>query len=599
MQTRATHPLRGYPRLAEERKSYRPERARALQLGQVFIVAMLIVALRLVQLQVISHNYYMTAIAPLVVSAPRTDTAMPGSILARDGTVLASSAAAYRLIADTAKMREEGESPSGVARQLAEILDCDPEPMLQKLEERQGSSYVLLQRWLDSAQAPAVDDAKIGGIVLEPTYRRNYPRGRMASHLLGFRNQFHTPLSGIEHHYQLILDGKPSAAASVTDGSGSPTLGQENATLAAVAGCDIVLTLDVALQSYVDARLDALWDYESPKRAYAVVLEPATGAIVAMSSRPDFNPQVAVDGSDAKAEERAAMSLDNTHNWAVESDFEPGSTLKVLLAAAAIEQGIGPNTTFDCHGKYEVKGGHPITCWGEYERKGHGRVDVEHMITWSCNVTAAQLALRLDPKYYLGFLRKAGLGRPPRAGFPAETAGQVPDASKIGQRDLAAMGFGQRLSTSPLQLAAAASALANGGLMAHPHIVSRVVKDGTIVQEPSAPEPVRICSAATARTVLDMMTAAVDHATGTARVAQIEGIPVAGKTGTAQIWDREAGRYLEDAYVTSFLLICPADAPRFVIYVAVDRAQVSRYGSDAAGPAARDIANFAMRQVRE
>lgn len=598
MQSRAAHPFRGYPRLAEERKSYRPQQVRAGHLGWLFMVALVVVALRLVELQLVSRNFYMTAVAPLVVAAPRTDTALPGSILARDGTVLASSASAYRLIANPVAMREQGESLQGVAQQLAEILNCDAGPMLERLQKRQGSSRVLLQQWLDSSQAPAVKEADIGGITLEPTYRRNYPRGRMAAHVLGFRNQFHTPLAGIEHHYQLLLDGKPSAVASVTDGSGSPTLGQEDATLAAVAGCDIVLTLDAALQSYVDARVDELWEYESPRRVYAVVIEPSTGAVVAMSSRPDFDPQVAVAGRDATADDRAGLNVDDTHNWAVESDFEPGSTMKVLLAAAALENGLDPHKSFRCSGRYDLKGGHPITCWGEYEQKGHGRVDLEHMVAWSCNVTAAQVALGLDPEYYIRFLRRAGLGTPPRAGFPAETAGQLPDPSKVGQRDLAAIGFGQRLTTSPLQLAAAAAALANGGLMAHPHIVSRVVrKDGSLFKRPSTPSPVRLCSEHTARLVLDMMHAAVEY--GTARVAQIENVPLSGKTGTAQKWDPVAGRYVEDAYVTSFLLICPTDAPRFVVYVAVDEPHVSQHGSDAAGPTARDIASFAMRQMPE
>jgi cell division protein FtsI/penicillin-binding protein 2 len=495
-------------------------------------------------------------------------------------------------------MRKKGESLPGVAQQLETILGADGDRMLQRLVDRQDSSYVVLQQWLDSEQAPAVRDANIKGLVLEPTYRRNYPRGRLASHILGFRNQFHTPLAGIEYHYQLLLDGKPSAVASVTDGAGGPALGQEDSSLPAVAGCDLVLTLDAALQDYVDARTDALWDHEEPKAAHVVVLEPSTGAILAMASRPDFNPQVAVKGPDATPEERAALNYAHTHNYAVESDYEPGSTLKVLLAAAALENDLDPARQFDCKGTFEVKGGDPIRCWGKYEKRGHGKVDLEHMVAWSCNVAAAQVALTLKPDYYIDFLRMAGLGTPPRAGFPAETAGQMPSPSKVGKRDLAAMGFGQSITASPLQLAAAAAAIANEGERAQPHILASVVrKDGSLFAEPSLPEPARLCSKTTADAVLSMMHAAVEY--GTAGTAKIEGVSVAAKTGTAQKWDKERHRYVEDKYLTSFLLICPTDQPRFVIYVSVDEPTVGRHGSDAAGPTARDIASFAMRQVAE
>ncbi len=595
MLTRDAENPRGYSRQVHRSQRYRPDRKRATWLLVCACAAFAVVALRLVWLQVVARDYYMENIRPLVTARPATDMATPGSILARDGSVLATSVYAYSLIVDPAHMRQAGESYAGVAQQLAGIIGKDADDILACLDKNKDSRYCLIQQWLSTEQADAIRDARIKGINLKGSFRRDYPNGSLACHIIGARNQFHTPLSGLEYEFRLLIDGRCSAVASGTGSSGPQTLEQEENSLPPVPGFDIELTLDIALQSYVEASLDTVFTRERPKSAVAIVMRPDTGEILAMCARPAFNPNAKVEGFTLSPEHRAGHSLADMRNLCVERDMAPGSTFKVLLAAAALDAGIDPDKTYDCSGSIRL-GGAPIKCWGKYGTIGHGAVNMTKMITMSCNTVAARMAVKIGQEKYLGFLHTCGFGAQPNAGFPAEAVGDLPRTAKLAQRDLATMGFGQTVSVSPLQLVAAISAVANRGVKMHPHIISAIYnKDGSVFRRPPTPAPIRICSEASAQRVLQMMEAAVTD--GTARQGAIEGVRVGAKTGTAQKWDPVTHSFPANKYLASFVLICPIDNPQFVVYVAVDEPQVGQHGSDVAGPAAQEIADFAMRNV--
>ena len=575
--------------------NHEPQRRRALWLGRFLIAGLILIALRLLETQVIRVGYYLEHIAPYVTAAPYTDMAVPGSILASDRSVLANSIYSFSLIADLTVMSQHKEPLAGAAQQLAQILHQDPATIRKRLEAKADGGRVRLRQWLEPHQVDLIREAKIAGIALEPTYKRNYPQGKLAVHVIGMRNQFHVPLCGIEHRYALLLDGKPSAVASVADPHGGPTLGQDDAYLPPVPGLDVMLTLNVKLQSYVEACMDALWQRETPVGATAVVIKPQTGAILAMCSRPAFDPNILVAGMDAPKHARETFTQECLTNIAAQQDFEPGSTLKVFLAAACLKNHLDPDNTHYCPGHFNA-GGRPINCWGEWATRGHGTVDMERLVAVSCNVAAAQTALDLGADRYISFLRLAGFGSPTHAGYHAETAGRIPRPDNLPRRDLASMGFGQGLSVSAIQLTSAAAALANGGLRMHPHILAAVYnKDATLYKTPEFPKPVRVCTEDTANAVLRMMQTAVES--GTARVAAIEGIAVAAKTGTAQIWNPPTNSFLTNKYLTSFLLICPVEDPQFVVFVACNQPERGRHGADTAGPVARDIAGFAMRQL--
>jgi stage V sporulation protein D (sporulation-specific penicillin-binding protein) len=285
-----------------------------------------------------------------------------------------------------------------------------------------------------------------------------------------------------------------------------------------------------------------------------------------------------------------------TRNIPVTEAVEPGSTFKILLAAAALDKGvITPSTTFNCPGRIVIGGPPGISCWGKYATQGHGTLTVAGMLAESCNVCPAQIAVRLGAENYCAFLHKCGIGVDPEAGFPAETLGLIASPTAMRQRDLATMGFGQNVSCSALQLTSIVAGIVNGGIMKHPHIVDRVLtKDGSVFRQLQVSQQ-RLCSAQTSSLIRQMMQYTVEKGTG--KPAAMPDFKVGAKTGTAQQWDAEHGRHFSDRYMVSFIEIAPVDTPRYVIFVACNEPQVGQHGSDVCGPVSKRIAEFALRHL--
>ncbi|MFO7947964.1 MAG: penicillin-binding protein 2 [Armatimonadota bacterium] len=596
MRSSREHPLRRQPQQPRSTtgRNYWAERHRAVVASHIFLFFLIVIVLRLAHIQLFAAGHLVRDVAPLVEPGARSYMARPGRILSREHQVLAESLSTFILVANPTRMREQGESYVGVAQELAGIINVEWKTLHQKLVANSDKKYVVLKRWLTMDDVSRIRETKIKGIHLDSHYRRRYPHGRLACHTIGGRNKFHVPLFGLEHRYRMVLDGKKAVTASLIDRSGEPVPGQEDETLPATPGKDIIVTLDLRLQKYLEGAMDRLMERAQPKAAYAVVLEPHGGDILAIASRPAYNPDYLASGRSPVDE--STSFTEATHFGTVADKIDPGSTFKVLLAAAALESGAVDETdTFRCNGQFEA-GGKPISCWGRYATRGHGDVNLEQMVAMSCNVAAAKIALKLGAEKYVSFLRQVGIGTATRAGLPGETPGRLRDAKNMPKRDLASLGFGQGVSASPLQITSSIACLANEGRSVQPHIIASVVnRDGSVFWEPHLPEPRRVCSPQVARTVLDAMVSSVES--GTAGVAKIEGVDIAAKTGTAQKWDSENGEFFPDRYITSFVLICPADAPRYVIYVAADDPKIGHHGSDVAGPTARDIAAFALRQL--
>lgn len=594
MHSTSGRPIPRHSRRSEggTRKSHEPDRRRATAVSYVIVGLLALVVIRLGHIQIVAAGHILDDIAPQVEPGPRSYIARPGRIMATDHEILAESLTTFSLVADPVRMRARKESLKGVAQRLAEILGVPRQKLHSRLVNNRYSRHVVLQRWLDTAAVDRIRAEKITGISLPSHYRRHYPHGRTASHVVGGRNKFHVPLFGVEHRYRLLLDGKKAAKISLTGHAGQPMAGREQEALPAVPGRDIVLTLDLDLQNYVEAALDAMVERSHPDKAYVVVVDPNNGDVLAMASRPACNPELLASGE--KSVEGSTSLTDAMRLCAVADRVDPGSTFKVLLAAAALDNGVVDlEDTFQCNGQFEA-GGQPINCWGRYGIRGHGTVNLEKMVAMSCNVTAAKIALKLGATRFVSFLKAAGIGSQPQSGLPGESAGRLRHAENMPRRDLASLGFGQGLSASPLQITAAIATLANQGRRVSPQVIKAVLnRDGSTFWEPQpTPEP-QVCSPETARVVLDMMVSAVEN--GTAGVAAIDGVKVAAKTGTAQIWDSRRQEYSADEYITSFVLICPADDPQYVIYVAADNPSVGEHGSEVAGPTARDIAGFALR----
>jgi stage V sporulation protein D (sporulation-specific penicillin-binding protein) len=573
---------------------YRPDPQRSNWLLGVLLAGFLLILAQLINIQILRHNFLMEKIAPMLESRSADVIPYPGAILARNGESLAESVLLTAIIADPARMLENRESFRGVAEQLAPLVNRPAEEILGDLTARETSHYLEIARYVKQDRTRKIKKLCIKGLALLPEWKREYPQGTLACHVLGGRDRFHKPLSGLELQYRLLLDGAPGSNRSGGDPLGLASSASA-ASMEPLPGKDLVLTIDAELQRQAENELDRMYDRETPKWASVVVMDPRTGGILAMAARPGYDPSLYVTGKPAPGHRWASVPAEATRNIPVTEAVEPGSTFKVLLAAAALEDGaITPSSSFHCSGHINI-GGQPISCWGKYAGQGHGTLTVAGMLAQSCNICAAQIALRLGAPRYYAFLRKCGIGQDPQAGFPAEEFGLMALPEKMRSRDLATMGFGQNVSCTGLQLTSIVSGIVNGGIMKHPHIVDRVLtKDGSVFRQLKVSEQ-RVCSEQTSALIRQMMQYTVEKGTG--KPAAMPDFKVGAKTGTAQQWDLANKRHFSDRYMVSFLEIAPAEAPRYVVYVACNEPKVGKHGSDVCGPVSKRIVEYALRHL--
>jgi stage V sporulation protein D (sporulation-specific penicillin-binding protein) len=571
---------------------YRPDTGRSIHLTNLLLLGLGLVALRVVYVQVIRQDYFLNEIAPLIATRGDVSLPQPGSLLGRNGEALAESVLLTSVLADPARMLKNGESFDGAAEQLAGPLGRPREQILADLKRNPASHYVELARWSDQQTAQAVRKLGIKGVSLRSEWKRQYPGGRLACHTLGGRDRRHVALAGLEYQFRVLLDGQPGANPALP----ACTVGGTQGLVPPLPGKDLVLTLEPDLQRQVEAEMDTIWVREKPRWVSCVVMDPRTGAILALAGRPDYDPNDYVTGKPAPGYKWSAVPATATHNIPVDQSVEQGSTFKILLAAAALDKGaVKPEARFHCGGSLGL-GGKPIGCWGEWGAKGHGSLDMAGMLANSCNICAAQIGLRLGKEAYHEFLKNAGISTYPEAGFMGEAKGRLQSLKTIKQRDLATMAFGQNVSCSNLQLTAIISGLVNGGVKMRPHIVAAALnKDGSVYREIPPQVEARLCSEQTSVTLKKMLEGVVENGTG--RAARLPDFRVGGKTGTAQQWDPTTGRHYSDRHMVSFVLVAPADQPRYVIQVACNEPKVGRHGSDVAAPAARRIAEYALRQL--
>ena len=569
---------------------YRPAEQRHRWLQGLLAVGFLVILGRLFQLQVVSRPYYMEEVAAIIDGHKTPLGPQPGALLARDLQPLAESLLMKTCIANPRVMAQVGESLQGVAEELAPVLGQREADLYKLLDSHRNKAYVTVAPFIPLAVAERVSALKIKGLSLRSEWKREYPQGVLACHVVGGRDRYHRARGGLEHLYAALLDPEPGAVdaarrgAWVSAGTGARP----------EPGKDLVLTLDLGLQRQVERELDRVVAREDPDWVCAVVLDPQTGEILAIGSRPGYDPNSYVEPKPAAGGRWSGISQKATYNVPVVAAIEQGSTFKILLVAAALEaEVVKPETTFHCSGHFNI-GGSPISCWGRYAAKGHGDLNMYGMIGQSCNCIAAQVAGLLGAQRYCAFLKKAGIGVDPEAGFPAESFGLLAPVKSIRPRDLATMGFGQNVSCSGLQLTAAVAGIANDGVMKQPHILgSALNKDGSVFRRPPACQT-QLCSPATSALVRKMLQYTVEHGTG--RAVQMPDFAVGGKTGTAQQWDIAHQRHYSDRYMVSFVEVAPIDKPRYVIYLACNEPKVGEHGADVAAPSCKRLAEYLLHR---
>ncbi len=527
------------------------QRQRLTLIAVGMLVFGVILIARLVQFQVIEKE----ETAEHAVSAIQViELPDRGVIFDRHGTVLAANGADFQIGA-TPNLVINAEE---LATALAPILQEQRYQLLAKLQANRP--YVSIAGRVSADIAESVRNLPYGdGLQVEPLQRRFYPQGSLMSQTIGYVNFEGVGRSGVEGYYDRELAGE--AVRQKVNLSPLDVVQNVNAR----EGADLVLTIDRTVQFTVERHLrQALTDYGATAGTI-IVMDPHTGAIIAMANDPGFDPYKFYN---AEAE--------IIRNPAVSNQFEPGSVMKLITMAAALDSGVvSPDSTYYDSGELFV-GGHRTVNW---TRLAHGEVDMTTLLAQSLNVGAATLAVRMGTETYYDYMQRFGFGQPTGIDILAEASGLMPLPGDPYWEEsfLATNSYGQSIATTPIQMITAISALANEGQMMQPYIVEEIRRgNGTQVHQPTViSQPI---SKETAQQLTAMATNALRIAIP---AAQVEGYTVAGKTGTAQISD--SGVYLLDAVIGTFAGWLPADDPEIVVFVKLDRPEIP-WGSETAAP---------------
>jgi cell division protein FtsI/penicillin-binding protein 2 len=493
-------------------------------------------------------------VSNVIVPAPR------GAIVDRDGNELAISESADDVVADPYLIK----NAVSASAELTQALRI-PQLTLLRLLTKPHTGYVPLAHLVASSAAAAVASLHIAGISLIPQTRRVYPRGSEAAQLIGSVHLDGDGASGIEYRYNNVLQGTNGLNRIVSDARGQPiSIDDLRAT---DPGKTVQLTIDSGLQQQVERVLSQVAATYSPKTATAIAVDPRTGAILALANWLSPGSQSGGEPADQS----------------IGLNYEPGSTFKAITVAGALQDGlVTPNTQLDIPPILHVAD-RQIS---DAESHGYEMMTVAHILKVSSNIGADLIGMKLGSKRFDYWVRRFGFGAKTGVDLPGEQSGIVLHWWQYSGSSMGNLPFGQGESVTPMQMIAAYSAIANGGVLRAPHIVQSVGGKPTWV----APGR-RIISATTAAELRDMLRGVFADG-GTASGAQIDGYDMAGKTGTANI--AIDGHYSDSAYVASFIGMVPTDAPRLVVAVVVNQPQGSIYGGSVAAPAFRQIAGWAV-----
>jgi stage V sporulation protein D (sporulation-specific penicillin-binding protein) len=513
----------------------------------------------------------------------RSDTvevfARRGSILDREGNVLVRSLPSESVYA----VPHDLADPDKTIAQLEPIVGKIDKAALALLHDRH-MQFVWIARKIPHDEADKVQGLSLPGVALidEDTGRRVDVAGQSASTLLGFVGIDENGLSGLEYTYDNLLKGSSGRVTIEADEFGRPIpFGQERIIKPAKPGLSLELTLDSYLQYVTESALDKQIKTYHASSGTAIVMDPYTGEVLAVANYPHYDPNA-----------YWKYSTDDYRDRAVQDAYEPGSTFKLVTAAAAIDSGrVSTSQRFDSAGPLEVGGRRIYNAVDGLTPSAAGDT-LETIIADSLNVGAAKVAMRIGGSTFYRMERRAGFGEPTDIGIAGENPGIVPPPSEWSGSSLATMSFGQGVSVTPVAMARFYCAIANGGVLVRPRIVHAILDEqGNPIYTYSAEIEHRVFSQHTAAVLRSFLRAVVVRGTGNP-AAQVAGYTTAGKTGTAQMV--ENGAYEPGAYVASFIGMIPYEHPRYVIYVKVEKPQGSIYGSEVAAPAFVTIAKAAM-----
>ncbi|MBE3596284.1 MAG: stage V sporulation protein D [Hydrogenibacillus sp.] len=545
----------------------RTVRRRIVLFGLLVWAGLIVIVLRLADLMLVQGDWLLARAEALWTrdvpfEAPR------GRILDRNGVVLVDNESAPSVLAVPAQIEDVADS----AERLAQALGMSAEKLVPLMSKRQLIVRIAPEgRRLDLDKAEAVRRLNLPGIYVAEDYRRVYPYGTLAAHVLGFTGVDNQGLTGLELVYDDVLSGRRGAIAFYADARGQRMPGQPTRYIPPQGGADLVTTLDVGVQQILEREMEDAWQTYAPKSIVGLVVDPKNGDVLAMASYPTFDP----------ADYRAYPAEVYNRNQPIWRMYEPGSTFKIITLAAALEE---KKVDLDREHFYDpgyiMVSGARIRCW---KAGGHGDQTFLQVVENSCNPGFVELGLRLGTETLMKYVRDFGFGEKTGIDLRGEAKGLLFSEARMGPVELATTAFGQGVSVTPIQQAMAVSAAVNGGTLYRPHIARAIVDAKTkAVLQATEPEVKRqVVSEATSKEVRRALESVVANGTGSR--AYIDGYRVGGKTGTAQKVGPD-GRYLTNEYIVSFIGFAPADDPEIVVYIAVDHPQGIQFGGVVAAP---------------
>jgi cell division protein FtsI/penicillin-binding protein 2 len=557
-------------------------RTRCVVVCAAFIGLFSIFSFRLIYLQAIKHDEYAGLAAEKhvykqIIHAER------GTILDANNEVLAHNIPVQTVVADATHLNNREEIVDLVSKELG----LPPAQVAEKLSSERR--YIIVKREVPQAQAAALREklraANLRGIYLEHDATRIYPNGSMLCHVIGFTDFDHRGIQGVEASMEEYLHGQDGFRFIEHNRAGQeivPYRGQERPER---DGYQVHLTVDLSLQNIVENEIDAAMEEYSPQKATIILMRPQTGEILAMANRPDFDLNLR---SEAKPEEMK--------NRAIIDMMEPGSTFKIVAAAAALnERKLRPDSTIFCENGLWNFGGAAL-----HDHRAFSYLSVRDILVKSSNIGAAKLALSVGDQRFYEYIRRFGFGERTGIELPGEINGLIRPPKAWSKISITRIPMGHEVGVTPLQMTVAMAVIANGGKLVTPRIIKSInTPEGKTISSLSPVMLRQVISPETAREIGDALRGVVSDR-GTAAAAAVPGFTIAGKTGTAQKVDPRGG-YEQGKYVVSFAGYLPADHPEFVGLVVLDDAHTSKpelnYGGLIAGPIFSRLAEKAARYL--
>ncbi|MEG2212628.1 MAG: penicillin-binding transpeptidase domain-containing protein, partial [Clostridiales bacterium] len=504
-----------------------------------------------------------------------------GTIYDRNGNKLAFSITADSISASPPDVKNSGKTEE-TAEFLAQVLDMDVESLLDRLSSK--SSFEWIKRKVDFDVAEKIKDAELPGIDIIEETQRYYPKGMLASHVIGFAGIDNQGLDGVELSLDDILAGENGRIVGEYDAKGRLISQAAYEYIPPVDGSDVYLTIDENIQFFAERELDALMESATPPLGAGVlIMRPKTGEILAAAYRDAYDPNHYGD-----------YPASTIRNFLVSDAFEPGSIFKIITASTALEEGVADLNSRYYDPGYIMISGKRIGCWSNVP---HGSQSFAEAVQNSCNPAFATIGLNIESKekgLFYKYIHAYGFGSATGVQLPGEATGiMIPD-NAVHDLEIATISIGQGIAVTPIQMCTAVCAVANGGVLLKPQIVLEVKDVEGNATQVLVKQPVRqVISAETASTMLEVLQGVVTDGSGFK--AAIPGYKIAGKTGTAQ--KAKDGRYEPGKYVASFIGIAPADDPELVCLVVLDEPSGVYYGSQVAAPIFSAVVSDTLRYL--